>query len=59
VHPVVEEVYIYRPPNETFHGAATTFEVPRRIFVKYYDTGHSHKFARSMEQDIIPAAISE
>lgn len=56
---MVEEVYIYRPPNETFHGAATTFEVPRRIFVKYYDTGHSHKFARSMEQDIIPAAISE
>lgn len=51
--------YIYRPPNETFHGTATTFEVPRRIFVKYYDAEHSHKFARSIEQDIIPASISE
>lgn len=51
--------YIYRPPNETFHGTATTFEIPRRIFVKYYDADHSHKFARSIEKDIIPAAISE
>ena len=51
--------YIYRPPNETFHGTATTFEVPRRILVKYYDADLSKKFARSIEKDILPATISE
>lgn len=51
--------YIYRPPNETFHGTATTFEIPRRIFVKYYSADHGQKFARSIEADIIPAHISE
>jgi Domain of unknown function (DUF4437) len=51
--------YIYRPPNETFHGTATTFEVPRRIFVKYYDADHSKKFARSIEKDIEPTALGE
>ncbi|HEU0103446.1 MAG TPA: DUF4437 domain-containing protein [Mycobacteriales bacterium] len=51
--------YIYRPPNETFHGTATTFEVPRRIFVKYYNADHSCKFARSIQTDIVPATISE
>jgi hypothetical protein len=51
--------YIYRPPNETFHGTATTIEVPRRIFVKYYDADFERKFARSIEQDITPATISE
>lgn len=51
--------YIYRPPNETFHGNATTIEVPRRIFVKYYDADFDKKFARSIEQDILPASIRE
>ena len=51
--------YIYRPPNETFHGTATTIEVPRRIFVKYYSSDFSKKFARSIEEDILPASISE
>lgn len=51
--------YIYRPPNETYHGTATTFEVPRRIFVKYYDADFDKKFQRSFEEDITPATISE
>jgi hypothetical protein len=51
--------YIYRPPNETFHGTATTVEVPRRIFVKYYDADFSKKFARSVEEDILPATLVE
>lgn len=51
--------YIYRPPNETFHGNATTIDVPRRIFVKYYDANFDEKFRRSIEQDIVPASINE
>jgi hypothetical protein len=51
--------YIYRPPNETFHGTATTIEVPRRIFVKYYNADHSKKFARSVEKDIEPSLLGE
>lgn len=51
--------YIYRPPDETFHGTATTIEVPRRIFVKYYDADFDRKFKRSNEGDITPATISE
>lgn len=51
--------YIHRPPNETFHGTATTIEVPRRIFVKYYDAEFSKKFNRSIEEDIKPATIGE
>lgn len=51
--------YIYRPPNETFHGTATTIEVPRRLFVKYYSADFERKFARSIEQDILPATIAE
>ncbi len=56
---LVPGTYIYRPPNETFHGTATTIEVPRRIFVKYYDSSFDKKFARSSEQDIKPASIDE
>ena len=51
--------YIYRPPNETFHGTATTIKVPRRIFVKYYNANFDHKFRRSIEEDIKPASINE
>ncbi len=51
--------YIYRRPNETFHGTATTFDVPRRIFVKYYNSDLKKKFARSIEKEIVPASISE
>lgn len=51
--------YIYRPPNETFHGTATTIEVPRRIIVKYYDADPSRKFERSIVEDIQPATIEE
>ena len=51
--------YIYRPPNETWHGTATTIKVPRRIFVKYYDCDFSKKFARSFVDDIKPATINE
>jgi uncharacterized protein YbbK (DUF523 family) len=38
---------------------ATTFGVPRRILVRYYDADLSKKFARSIEKDILPASISE
>jgi hypothetical protein len=51
--------YIHRPPNETFHGTATTIEVPRRLFVKYYSADFEQKFVRSIEKDILPAAFEE
>lgn len=51
--------YIHRPPNETFHGTATTIEVPRRLFVKYYNADFGKKFVRSIEQDIKPVAWTE
>ena len=51
--------YIYRPPNETFHGTACTFQTPRRILVKYYDADIKQKFARSIEEDIKPFALEE
>jgi hypothetical protein len=51
--------YIYRPPNETYHGNATTIEVPRRIFVKYYDAEFTSKFKRATTEDIPPVIINE
>ncbi len=51
--------YIYHKPNEGFHGTATTYEVPRRLFVKYYNADIKQKFARSIEEDIQPATINE
>lgn len=51
--------YIYHRPNATFHGTATTYEVPRRLFVKYYNADISEKFARSIVGDITPATTNE
>jgi hypothetical protein len=51
--------YIYRRPNETFHGTATTIQVPRRLFVKYYNADFEQKFARSIEEEIRPASLNE
>jgi hypothetical protein len=51
--------YIYRPENQTFHGTATTYEVPRRLFVKYYNADFDAKFQRSVVEDILPASITE
>lgn len=51
--------YIYHKPNAGFHGTATTYEVPRRLFVKYYNSDIEQKFARSIEEDITPATINE
>jgi hypothetical protein len=51
--------YIYHRPNATFHGTATTYEVPRRLFVKYYNADINMKFKRSIVEDITPATTPE
>lgn len=42
-----------------FIGEEVSELSPVRILVKYYEADLSKKFARSIEKDILPAAISE
>ncbi len=51
--------YIHRPANETFHGSAMTFQVPRRLFVKYYDADPKTEFELAEEQDLPPVSFPE